>query len=865
MQQLPEPLAPLGQHSQFICYRLVPSKTTPGKLDKIPVSPHTAKPYIKGEDWQKDPSQWASAPQACAVAQAMGPDYGVGFLFTERDPFWFLDIDDCLVDGARWSDAANNIMACLPGCAVEVSQSGKGLHLFGSGAAPRHACKNKEFNCEFYHTGRFVALTGSNAVGNASLDFTQLLPPVINYYFPPKEAQRGLEWTTEPVEGYTCEDSDEELITRALTSGGANRLFGVGVTFKDLWECNEAALGAKWPSDKDDPYDGSSADMALAQHLMFWTGGDCERTLELMHESQLSRPKWERESYLRGTIEQAHALQETFYSVHAAVVTPEGAVALKGSAEQVKWAEVCRAEKLAGCTKEEFETLSQVDDASLWMDAKELTAAQMVAALAPATTTTPVFNAAPVPIDGDRYLPIDLQKQLFSDCSYVTSEKGIYTPSAGILSQDQFNAVYGGYTFEMGLKKKDTGKAWDAFLNNSLIQWPRVHRTCFRPREAPHAIIKDAGQYLINTYQPIEVPSKPGDVTPFTDHLAKLVLDQNDRDILLYYMAACVQHKGCKFQWAPFIQGVEGNGKTLLSLAVIEAIGHKYAFMPLASNLGEKYNDWAFGRLFIGIEDIYVPEAKQEVIEIIKPMITNSTLSKRGMRESEDMQDLFSNWMLNSNYKEGYRKSRNDRRIAPFFTAQQHEDDLARDGMNGEYFAKIYDWCRAGGWAHITHYLQNIEIPAEFNPALEMGGRSHRAPKTTSTEQAIVASRGGVEQEILEQIEQGVRGFRGGWISSVALHQLLVDMRKENCIPRTRRRTVLQQLGYDYHPTLKEGKASRALDVDCGKRPKIFCHKDHPSISMQSPGEVTDAYERAQQKEPSKASAAVVDLFNISR
>jgi hypothetical protein len=64
---------------------------------------------------------------------------------------------------------------------------------------------------------------------------------------------------------------------------------------------------------------------------------------------------------------------------------------------------------------------------------------------------------------------------------------------------------------------------------------------------------------------PINTPRKAGDAGPFLRHLAKLLPDERDRSILLAYMAASIQHKGVKFQWAPLIQGAEGNGKTLLT------------------------------------------------------------------------------------------------------------------------------------------------------------------------------------------------------------------------------------------------------------------------------------------------------------
>ena len=79
---------------------------------------------------------------------------------------------------------AAELCAALPGAAVEISQSGTGLHIFGTGAVPEHGCKNIPLGLEFYHEGRFAALTGQGAVGDIMTDCTALLPALVSRFFP---------------------------------------------------------------------------------------------------------------------------------------------------------------------------------------------------------------------------------------------------------------------------------------------------------------------------------------------------------------------------------------------------------------------------------------------------------------------------------------------------------------------------------------------------------------------------------------------------------------------------------------------------------------------------------------------------------
>jgi hypothetical protein len=370
-------------------------------------------------------------------------------------------------------------------------------------------------------------------------------------------------------------------------------------------------------------------------------------------------------------------------------------------------------------------------------------------------------------------------------------------------------------------------------------------------------VIEHDGRSLVNVYVPVATPAKQGDPSRFLNHLKKVLPIQGDQDILLAYMAACVQYKGIKFQWAPLLQGVEGNGKTLFTRCIAAAIGERYVHMPPASEISEKFNAWLFNTLFIGVEDIYVPEHKRDILEILKPYITGDRLAKRAMQQDQVMQDVRCNFMFNSNHKDAIRKTRKDRRFAVFFTAQQEETDLARDGMTGSYFPDLYRWLREeDGYAIVTHFLQTYPIPDELNPA----GELHRAPNTSSTDEAIQASLGSVEQEIMEAINEGRHGFAGDWISSMALDRLLQHMRMARSIPHNKRREILQSMGYDWHPGLVNGRVDNYMESEGGK-PKLFIRRGNPAGLLRGGAAIVKAYEDSQKAKPGTGEAA--EVFSI--
>lgn len=840
MQSLPEALQPFAEYRQFILYKLVFDHVKQ-KNKKIPVSPFTRLPYPKGSDWQKDPQQmtdFATASANCVDG------FGVGFIFTPGDPFFFVDIDHCY-DGGAWSPLAIEILGRLSGAAVEVSSSNTGLHIFGRGLVPPHSNKNIALGLELYTEWRFVALTGTHASGDASQDCSPALAKFVADYFPPKEHLTSASWTSEPNAAWNGPTDDDTLIEKMLGATSASAIFGGVSNFKALWTADADALAKMYPDERG--YDASSADAALAQHLAFWTGSDCDRMLALMYRSALVRDKWtEREEYLTNTILHAVRLQTAFYcEVDTSIVDKFGAGKIDASSEaQREFAERIRATVVSKSDDATATALCQTrTSAKFWLDNQDKTPEQLAAMLLPVQSVSSTPATSVETVSGYQYLGATLQLEKFAGCAYIQDIHRIFTPRGTFLKPEQFNAMHGGFVYQLDERgEKTTRKAWEAFTESQVIRFPKADTSCFRPEVAPGAIVDVEGLLAVNTYVPIETPRVKGDIGPFMTHLNKLLPDARDRSILLAYMAACVQHKGVKFQWAPVIQGAPGNGKTLFTRVVSFAVGSRYTHYPKASDLTNKFNHWLLNKLFIGVEDIYVTEARREVLEELKPMITGDEQEIQQKGGDQFKAHICANFILNSNHRDAVRKTTDDRRFAVFFTKQQTAADIIADGMGGDYFPDLYKWLNDGGYSAVNEYLHTLDIPEEFNPAT----KCHRAPETSSTAEAVEAGLGSVEQEILEAIAEGRTGFAGGFVSSVALERLLRELRAERAIPQNRRRDMMASLGYDWHPALNDGRVNAPIGIDDNKRPRLYVKIGHAAALIRGPADVAFEYQRAQ-------------------
>lgn len=737
------------RYKQFLNWRLVPDADHPGKMKKLPCDIHGQ--VVSAHD----PANWMSADEAAKSA------HGLAFVFAPSDPFWFIDLDGHFIDG-KPSQFAQWCIDYFTGCAVEVSASGNGLHLFGAGAHSlpiNHGCRNTVAGIELYSTGRFVALTGMERRGSAWIDYSDRLLHFLGVAsLKPREiaseAQGSPETGEEVDPRYTGPEDDEALLDLMLASTGSlANMFGSKAHVRDLWEANREVLARCYPaSGRSDglPYDASEADAALMWHLAFWCGRDRERMARLFERSALYRPgKYTgRGAYRLGLVIKQGLRNARVYDKPRAGVT------------------------------------------------------------APAAPET--IGLQPVDRDARSLMLVEEQIEHFKDCVYVQSAHAVLVPDGRLLRPHVFNAVYGGRTFQMQHDRgRPTTEAFKAFTENRMVRFPSAVDTCFRPDRAPNELVNGR----INVWRLPEVEEAEGCVERFLAHMRKLFPIENDFRIIITYMQSLARNYGVKFQWAPVIQGAEGNGKSLIIRVLYRAISHIYSHLPKASQITEKYNSWIEGKLFIGVEEIKVTD-RIEVLEDLKDAITNDWVEVRGMQRDKKMVDNYSNWVLCTNHRDAVPVNKDGRRYAIFYTAQQSKADIDRDGMSEEYFIGLYDWLRKeGGYAAVAHWLRHSEILApEYDPA----GRCQRAPMTSSTEEAIKISMGRVEQEIMEAVESGLPGFRDDWISTAAAVRLL-EKNGVRTISKRKLGEIIKSLGYDYID-----RASRKIAEEEDQQPRLY-------------------------------------------
>lgn len=431
---------------------------------------------------------------------------------------------------------------------------------------------------------------------------------------------------------------------------------------------------------------------------------------------------------------------------------------------------------------------------------------------APAVPPMPQ-QAEPPPLDCSGEFLTHLEQQTwFKGVYFITNLGEMLTPKGRLLNTGKFNAEYGGKRFIINSVGKDTNEPWQAATRSTLWTVPKVDHMRFLPsRPYGEMLTDDLGRTGINVYRPAIVKRVAGDVSPFLNHIAALLPEPIDQRILLDFLAHNVKFPGFKIPWAPVIQSAEGAGKGVLKAVMSHCMGRPYVYFPNAhqlANSGAQFNAWMRNKLFILADEIKVDD-RRDMIEVLKPMISEELIEVQGKGVDQDLEDNFGNWTFFTNWKDAIPINKNGRRFSIMFSPLQAAEDLIIRRMDNNYFTALYDWLKGEnghphGAAIVADYL--------FNYPIERGALPMRAPETSTTGEAISISRSPIERTIQEAVEDQLPGFRGGWISSIMVARRVKEtgaVRGGNVSQQTIA-TVLEAMGY----------------TPCGRAARVYFNED---------------------------------------
>lgn len=278
----------LKNFRRWLCWRLEPAGENK-KPKKIPMTVENGE--LVAAD-ATNSAHWLTFPEALSWYKKKLCS-GIGFALSSDTPpqICCVDVDNCVDADGNLSELAKDIIA-ICGCSyVEVSQSGKGVHIFFIDA--QFLQSRKKGDVEVYGESRYIAVTGAaiefysdellkvDGACNAVIEkycggLTDTSGEILNHSFsllPTADAQKLL-------------DADEKL------KSAFQKLYNTDDKFKKLWT-----------GDISDYASNSEADAALMQKLCWLTNGKAQQMANLFSLSELSkRDKAGRADYISRTI-----------------------------------------------------------------------------------------------------------------------------------------------------------------------------------------------------------------------------------------------------------------------------------------------------------------------------------------------------------------------------------------------------------------------------------------------------------------------------------------------------------------------------------------------------------------------------------
>ncbi|WP_067925448.1 phage NrS-1 polymerase family protein [Alicyclobacillus shizuokensis] len=274
----------LKERKQWVLwkYELVPGEDKPRKVL------YDARTRKKAS--VDDPNTWTAYGNAATELKLKSKEYdGIGYVFSDDDPYTGVDLDHCTQNG-KLTDDAMAIVERLNSY-TELSPSGEGVHIFVRAQLP--GTRHRRGNIEMYDSKRFFTVTGKHMEGTPTTieERQEEINAVYREFLDSGEKKESA--SVEPK----SPPMDDDTILR-LAYGAKN-----GFKFADLFE-------GRW----EEYYKSQSeADQALCNMFAFFSQ-DPEQIDRLFRRSGLYREhKWERDDYRERTIQKAIADLKSWY------------------------------------------------------------------------------------------------------------------------------------------------------------------------------------------------------------------------------------------------------------------------------------------------------------------------------------------------------------------------------------------------------------------------------------------------------------------------------------------------------------------------------------------------------------------------
>ena len=610
-----------------------------------------------------------------AEAVARQGDNHLGLMM--HDGWTLVDADNCRDPETGELTEFGQEVEAIPGF-LGVSVSGKGLHVLTWVDPQASDWPNAKVQCPLggvYRKGRFEFLCPSYTGGVA--DGTAAVRELVKKWFPPNTTAGPYsgDWGEAPDES-----EDEAVIKDFLAASSVNRA---------IWQADRDVLGRLFPTDKDDPYNASLVDNALAKEFARRTYFNPAWVERLMYRSEHHvRDKWAREDYLRGTIRKAIASPDAQPRLDSVTARREADRRLQQAFDP---------------------------DTAAFVAGGDLSRAL---SLMPVSRTDADVEAVTQAVSALRNRRPEREERLarMYGCYYIGATGLFYDPvNRSMMGWKEFDMQFGGLgtiPVERGGDKGPRGvttasqafqRATEEFRHGYDILDRVVKGVCYRGDIDLHA--SDAAGSL-NLY---DEPAFLRDDAPdpgfegwgkglfLSKHMSRIYGPEMGEGLLDIFAAMCQRH-GEKLGFAPILEGGKGLGKSFILLAMRRVFGAWSDIFKTEALIGDKFNSYLLKATLLTCDEVRPPDGRDRhaIGEALKSIITDSEVSIRLMQRDWFKTEIPTKLILASNFRNAIPYEKGERRFYPFFSPLEPDErnidyPFHLHGLDANYYARLAD------------------------------------------------------------------------------------------------------------------------------------------------------------------------------
>lgn len=232
------------------------------------------------------------------------------------------------------------------------------------------------------------------------------------------------------------------------------------------------------------------------------------------------------------------------------------------------------------------------------------------------------------------------------------------------------------------------------------------------------------------------------EVKPWLDHVEYLIPDARERGLLLDWLAYKIQSPGKKANWAVLMGGIQGIGKDLMLIPVLEVVGAANVKRASQDTIQSDYSSWA-----ANTEMVVIDEVRNFTPSVMNKLKAYITVPPDDVEIREKFQPTYSvpnvaAYFAFTNFEDALALEKADRRWFVLWSPAAPKEPA--------YYWKFDRWVRENA-ALVGAWLRERDVSA-------FQAQGH-APSTAAKLTMQKAAQPAFEAWVAESIEDGVAPF----------------------------------------------------------------------------------------------------------